>query len=192
MLARNALALLVLTSMLSISAERAQADAGSAVVTPQWAGVWEVFEETHAVTSDCGESVVISSRSYLDTLCTGQDDQVIPLGDFFGQAPSYGCSGDGFTATALQLSCGGQGIYGGCPGNSTFHQTLEVNWTLSGNVATTVYTNTMTIQSGFPGCGGTRCTKKTGTRTRVSDGAAVCGPVPTRPRTWGSLKILYR
>ena len=187
--ARNLLTLLVLTSIVSISAGRARAAVGVATVPSEWAGIWDVYEETHQETSDCGGSVVISTRSYRDTLCAGQEYQVIPLGDFIG--PFYGCSGDGFTATALQLSCGGQGIYG-CPGNSTFHQTLQADWTLSGDVATTVYTNTVSVQSGYPGCTGSRCTKKTGTRTRVSDGAVACGAVPTLRHTWGKLKILYR
>ncbi len=188
---RNALTALILSSVLSMAAGSVRAATGGAIVTDAWAGVWDVYEQTYQATSDCGGVVVIRTHSFRDTLCTGEEFSVFSTSDWFGSILSPGCSGDGFTATALHLRCDGNGIYP-CPGNSTVHQTLEANWTLSGDFATTVVTNTMSVTSGYPGCYGTTCTKTTGTRTRVSDGAAACGAVPTRRQTWGKLKLLYR
>jgi len=187
----NALAALIVSSVLSTTAGTVRAATGGAIVAAEWAGVWDVTEQIYQATSDCGGVQVIGTRSFRDTLCTGTEFPVFSPNDWYGSILTPSCSGEGFTAAALHVRCDGNGIYP-CPGNSTTHQTLEATWTLSGDVATMVFTNTMSITSGYPGCGGTTCTKRTGTRTRVSDGSAACGAVPTRRHTWGMLKIVYR
>ena len=188
---RIALAALVVSSVLSATAGTVRAATGGAIVTAEWAGVWDVTEQFYQSTSDCSGTQVIGTRSFRDTLCAGAEFPVYTSYDWYGGNLYPSCSGAGFTATALHLLCDGYAIYG-CPGNSTVHQTLEATWTLSGDIATTVYTNTVSISSGFPGCAGTTCAKRAGTRTRVSGGSAECAAVPARRHTWGKLKLMYR
>ncbi len=148
---------------------------------PAWAGIWNVREETR----DCAGGPVLGSRSYTDTLCAGEH--------YYPFAIDYQvCSiHSGFTDTAFHDTCGSMGIWG-CPGNSTYEDGGQADWSLSGDVATTTVQITHEVQSGYPGCATYTCQITTGTRTRISDGAAACGAVPTLPQSWRQLKLLYR
>ena len=161
---------------------------GEVVVPLAWAGVWDITEET---TSGC-ESGTVTTRSYRDTLCAGETIQLFPS----PYPAAQGCSGPGFTDTALQLDCGIWFACHQCCGPNGYWDYIaswSANWSLAGDVATTTVVFSSTT-SQPPECGpsGTTCIRTTGTRTRVWPESSICGAVPVLRQTWGSLKLRYR
>lgn len=198
MRARTALAVLILASILPAAAGRSLADgrkpsttldqAPQAIVTSGWAGIWQVVEETR----DCTTGQLVGTSSFLDTLCTG-DAFFLMVGESLtrGGYVYPTCSGPGFTDTSLNLTCSVGGICG-CMGTCGVGYTMAAQWTRIGDQVATSLTSSAEY-SAPGGCAPPNsCHRTTGTRTRISSGAAVCGGVPTLPKTWGSLKILYR
>ena len=198
MRARVALAVLVLASALP-AAGRLQAatpTASAALATPPqgvvssgWAGIWQVNEETR----DCTTQALISTASYLDTLCTGDAFNLLASEYATRGGIVYPtCSGPGFTDAALNLTCSVAGVPCGYMGTCSATYTYAAVWARNGDQATTTLTYQWT-RSG-PGLPPPNegCQLTTGTRTRIATEATACGAVPTLPRTWGSLKILYR
>jgi hypothetical protein len=177
------------------------ANANAVIVPPAWAGVWDVYD---AFDPTCR---VYPTVSYRDTLCAGD---VILVGDRTGivrntlfspvyPAPPVTCPGPVFTDTQLTFGCtyNGSGCYdfhGSPPKYSSY--TYQLQWDLSGDVATT--STSYTYVAVVITAGGTciflpaTCIRSTGTRTRVWPESSICGAVPTRPASWGKLKLLYR
>ena len=201
--ARIALIAAIAAATVCVTAVAASADATSVqgaplIVTPAWAGIWEVNEETttsipgpHAPTGGGApvcEGGTVTTRSYLDTLCVG--DTLIVFAD---PPAAHGVPGNcylytGLTDTGFQLGCyGGTAYHNTCGTETYIDDWWDADWHLSGDVATTSATFSVYIQDCVP----TRsCTKTTSTRTRISSHCDLV--VPTRQTTWGGLKILYR
>ena len=158
--------------------------ASAATVPEAWAGIWVVSDTTYTG----GGSYVVSTS--LDTLCTGEEfDTTIRTGSY-GTYPDPSCTGAGFTDTDLILNCTVTNPtctigYNGCYFNSNW------NWHKVGDVATTSYSYyyQFAIDVHHPIFGGR---SMSGIRTRIANVDAACGAVPTRRRSWGSLKLLYR
>jgi hypothetical protein len=192
-LARTALVALILAAILSMTAACASADSSArstqpsatttvtVVVPPAWAGVWDVHEQ---FASACSAD---PPRSYRVTLCAGDMFQPFPApfpDDQGWCAPQYAV----FTDSTFEMHCSDYSICEYCcfPNAGTLVRKWDTKWSRSGDDVTTTTTFTSSL------CGQTSCITMTGTRTRVWPESSICGSVPTRPLTWGHLKLLYR
>jgi hypothetical protein len=155
-------------------------DDPQATYTAAWAGIWDVYEETR----DCAGGPILHTSVYRDTVCAGEAYILLS-----GYGRGLTCFGPGFTDIGFNLQCSG-GSTCGCVGTCNVTLTKVVNWTLNGDVATTVLTESYAYSSLFPSCSPpNECYRTTGTRTRISPG---CFLTPTLRQTWGRLKLLYR
>ena len=153
-----------------------------ATYTAAWTGIWDVREETR----DCTGGSILHASAYRDTVCAGEAYTLLS-----GYGRGMTCSGPGFTDTALNLQCSG-GSTCGCMGTCNVYLSEVASWTLDGDVATMVVTESYTY-NGPPGCyPPDACYRTTGTRTRVSRDTSTCFSTPTLRHTWGRLKLLYR
>lgn len=151
-----------------------------AIVTDGWAGIWDVHDETR----DCTTGALVSTHAYLDTLCAGQAYYLTgPSYTQAGVAQPSPCNGPGFTDTALDLGCT-------MADSDLFQSYTRASWTRDADQTTT--TTTLNVSYAAEFAGHNYCWKTTGTRTRIASGAATCATVPTRPQSWGALKLIYR
>jgi len=155
-----------------------------AVTVPAaWAGIWAVTDTTYS------GNVVLSTSTWLDTLCTGEELDTSIRTDYFGVYDAA-CTGTGFTDTGLSLDCSvylpsctiG---YNGCFFGSTWR------WVRNGDEATTYYDYRwqFAIDVHHPVFGSQRTT---GIRTRIAGVDGACGTVPVLRKSWGTLKLSYR
>jgi hypothetical protein len=149
-------------------------------IPPEWDGIWVSTDSTY----DCngGFQQVDSST---DTLCAGAvffDPNVIT-----GEVE---CTGS-FTATTLNITCTGvDTIITDCVGTFTYN----IRGTRTGDDAFLVVTIETSFDGSAPECGfiPDDCSQLNSQAQRTGPAPAAYCATPSRPSTWGEVKIRYR
>jgi len=149
-------------------------------IPPEWDGLWTSTDSTY----DCGGLFQTTEVSE-DTLCSGA--VFLDPAEFSGVVE---CSGS-FTATTINLTCTGtDSLFEGC--DVTFSYTIH--GTRSGNSAFLVLTFSTTYDGSAPECDffPDDCSQVNTHATRTGPAPPTYCATPTRPSTWGGVKIRYR
>jgi len=153
-------------------------------IPPEWDGIWASEDSVY----DC-QGVLQSVEVYLDTLCAGQ------VYGYQGEDPTGGlltitCTGFA-TATVASVTCAGSGeIIPDC----TVSISNSLDATRTGNSFVAVSITDISASGTALGCNlfPARCTRVVTHATRTGPAPADYCLTPTRPSSWGEVRIRYR
>jgi len=149
----------------------------SVTVPPEWDGTWTVADSVYHCD---GTFIVISAAT--DTLCGGKEFSLVnsPL--------PLTCTGTA-DATTLDATCSGSGPSGT---DCTVTEAVAIHGTRTGDSYFVV--STFNISYSGAGCGGAlpQCIQVNSHGTRTSSAPVDFCATPTRPSTWGRIKVIYR
>ena len=151
------------------------------VVPPEWGGIWTVTDSIY----DCA-GVLQSVEASQDTLCPGEPAQQDPQ-QFPG---TIDCTGSA-DATSIDVSCTGSSeLFPDCMMNFT----SNLRGTRTGETYFVVSTTELATSGTAEGCDlfPGFCTQINSHATRTAPAPVAYCQTPTRPTTWGNLKVRYR
>jgi hypothetical protein len=152
---------------------------GSTVtIPPEWAGIWSELDSTYTC-----QGAFKSTSTLTDTLCSGKD--YLSGGDL-----AFVCTGTA-NATSVDITCTASfAVATDCAADYSIHLTGTLS---SGTYRSVTMTNVTYVGTG------TECSLLPPTCTQVNSWGTRTAAVPpnfcttpTRNRTWGQLKSIYR